>query len=86
MEGIERGAPEGGWGSGRAWLEGGARTGLTFGSGAMQAVLRLYEKHKGNPPTIRNAPPVTGNILWAKQLLNRIEVTVRTELVGEGGC
>ena len=26
---------------------------------------------------MRNTPPVTGNILWAKQLLNRIEEPMR---------
>ena len=26
-----------------------------------------------NPPVQRNAPPVAGNIMWARQLLRRIE-------------
>ena len=43
----------------------------------LEAVQRLYEKQKGAPPLLRNAPPVTGNILWAKQLLRRIEDPMR---------
>ena len=39
----------------------------------LEAVQRLYERQKSQPPMLRNAPPVTGNILWAKQLLRRIE-------------
>jgi hypothetical protein len=34
---------------------------------------KLYEKHKYAPPVPRNAPPVAGNIMWARQLLRRIE-------------
>jgi len=43
----------------------------------LEAVQRLYEKQKGAPPLLRNAPPVTGNILWAQQLLRRIEEPMR---------
>ena len=32
-----------------------------------------YERNKESPPIPRNAPPVAGNILWARQLLRRIE-------------
>ena len=32
-----------------------------------------YERNKESPPIARNAPPVAGNILWARQLLRRIE-------------
>lgn len=39
----------------------------------LEAVQKLYEKHKYEPPVPRNAPPVTGNIMWARQLLRRIE-------------
>mmetsp|Transcript_5388 Transcript_5388/g.12712 ORF Transcript_5388/g.12712 Transcript_5388/m.12712 type:complete len:4322 (-) Transcript_5388:507-13472(-) len=39
----------------------------------LEAVQHLYEKHKYAPPVPRNAPPVTGNIMWARQLLRRIE-------------
>ena len=30
-----------------------------------------------NPPVPRNAPPVAGNIMWARQLLRRIETPMR---------
>lgn len=32
-----------------------------------------YEEQKDNPPIPRNAPPVSGNIAWARQLLRRAE-------------
>ena len=39
----------------------------------LETVQRLYEKHKSAPPFARNLPPVTGAIVWARQLLRRIE-------------
>jgi dynein heavy chain len=39
----------------------------------LDAVQRTYEKYKGAPPMVRNAPPVAGNITWCRQLLRRIE-------------
>jgi len=39
----------------------------------LEAVQKLYEKNKYEPPIPRNAPPVAGNIMWARQLLRRIE-------------
>jgi dynein heavy chain len=39
----------------------------------LETVQKLYDKQKAAPPTIRNAPPVSGNILWSRQLLRRIE-------------
>lgn len=39
----------------------------------LEAVQRLYERHKEEPPRPRNAPPVAGRILWARDLLARIE-------------
>ncbi len=33
----------------------------------------LYENNKHKPPVPRNAPPIAGNIMWARQLLRRIE-------------
>ena len=39
----------------------------------LEAVQRLYERHKAEPPVPRNAPPVAGRILWARHLLARIE-------------
>lgn len=38
----------------------------------LNVVSDLYEKLKGSPPLARNAPPVAGNILWARHLLRRI--------------
>ncbi|CAD7698753.1 unnamed protein product [Ostreobium quekettii] len=39
----------------------------------VDAVQKIYETHKSNPPVVRNAPPVAGNIMWARQLFQRIE-------------
>ena len=39
----------------------------------LETVQRLYEKQKQSPPTVRNAPPVTASIMWARQLMRRIE-------------
>ena len=39
----------------------------------LETVQRLYEKQKQQPPTVRNAPPVTASIMWARQLMRRIE-------------
>ena len=41
--------------------------------GDLEVVSRSYEKLKNNPPLVRNVPPVTGNVLWARQLMRRIE-------------
>jgi len=38
----------------------------------LQDVLRLYEKQKTKPPIPRNLPPVAGNIMWSRHLLQRI--------------
>lgn len=40
----------------------------------LEAVQRLYERHKSAPPVPRNAPPVAGCIMWARHLLRRIQV------------
>jgi dynein heavy chain len=37
--------------------------------GDLEVVSRTYEKLKNNPPLVRNVPPVTGNVLWARQLM-----------------
>eukprot|EP00854_Cymbomonas_tetramitiformis_P002070 gene2070-2767_t len=39
----------------------------------LDAVQKLYEKHKHSPHLVRDAPPVAGNIMWSRQLLRRIE-------------
>ena len=46
----------------------------------LEAVQKLYEKHKHAPPVVRNAPPVAGNIMWARQLLRRIEMPMKRYL------
>ena len=43
----------------------------------LEIIQRLYETHKAAPPTVRNVPPVMGNILWAQQLLHRVEDPMR---------
>ena len=44
-------------------------------------IQKLYERHKLAPPLPRNAPPVAGNIMWARQLLRRIEVPMQTWVI-----
>ena len=39
----------------------------------LSQVQDIYEKYKHNPPMPRNTPPVTGNILWSRHLLRRIQ-------------
>lgn len=36
-----------------------------------------YEKHKHHPPIPRNLPPVAGNVMWARHLLNRIQAPMK---------
>lgn len=48
----------------------------TYGAD-LEAVLKLYEKHKHAPPIARDMPPVAGNIMWARQLLRRIEEPIK---------
>lgn len=43
----------------------------------LENVQKMYEKHKYKPPVPRNAPPVAGNIMWARQLLRRIELPMQ---------
>ena len=38
----------------------------------IQYVTDVYNEHKNSPPRQRGAPPVVGNILWARQLLRRL--------------
>lgn len=40
----------------------------------IEKVQQYYEKHKRSPKIPRNAPPMAGRILWARQLLKRIEL------------
>eukprot|EP01012_Entosiphon_sulcatum_P023115 TRINITY_DN280_c0_g1_i7.p1 TRINITY_DN280_c0_g1~~TRINITY_DN280_c0_g1_i7.p1 ORF type:complete len:2218 (+),score=554.82 TRINITY_DN280_c0_g1_i7:76-6729(+) len=39
----------------------------------LENVQKTYERHKQNPPTVRNWPPIASNITWSRQLLRRIE-------------
>lgn len=43
----------------------------------LEAVQAAYEEHKHRPPLPRNAPPIAGNIMWARQLLQRIEAPMQ---------
>jgi dynein heavy chain len=43
----------------------------------LDAVQKIYEKHKHSPALPRNAPPVAGDIMWSRQLLRRIEEPMR---------
>ncbi len=64
-------------GDGQADLE--AKYQVIFQSYAadLEAVQKLYEKHKAAPPLPRNTPKVAGSIMWARQLLRRIELPIR---------
>ncbi|XP_076826623.1 dynein axonemal heavy chain 5 [Brachyhypopomus gauderio] len=42
----------------------------------LEHVRKLYQKHKHNPPIPRNIPPVTGKIMWSRQLFRRIQSTM----------
>lgn len=41
--------------------------------GELDEVQEQYDLEKMAPPMPRNAPPVAGNIMWARQLLTRVE-------------
>lgn len=43
----------------------------------LEAVRKLYQKLKNEPPTARNLPPVAGRIAWARQLYRRIDGPMR---------
>ncbi|KIZ06068.1 Dynein gamma chain, flagellar outer arm [Monoraphidium neglectum] len=43
----------------------------------LEAVQAAYEANKHKPPLPRNAPPIAGNIMWARQLLRRIEAPMQ---------
>ncbi|XP_040286209.1 dynein heavy chain 8, axonemal [Bufo bufo] len=38
----------------------------------LQSTKMLYEHYKEDPPAVKNMPPVSGRILWSRQLLSRI--------------
>ncbi|XP_054841808.1 dynein axonemal heavy chain 5 [Eublepharis macularius] len=39
----------------------------------IEMVSKLYSKQKTDPPMARNLPPISGKILWARQLFHRIQ-------------
>ncbi|XP_029442962.1 dynein heavy chain 5, axonemal-like [Rhinatrema bivittatum] len=39
----------------------------------LDLVRKLYQKQKENPPAPRNVPPITGKIMWARQLFRKID-------------
>uniref|UniRef100_A0A8C8RI05 Dynein axonemal heavy chain 5 n=1 Tax=Pelusios castaneus TaxID=367368 RepID=A0A8C8RI05_9SAUR len=39
----------------------------------LDLVRKLYQKQKENPPMPRNVPPITGKIMWARQLFRKID-------------
>eukprot|EP00960_Hanusia_phi_P046745 758011-Hanusia_phi.AAC.1 len=43
----------------------------------LEKIQKIYEKQKVSPPTVWNLPPVSANIIWAKQLLAKIEEPMR---------
>ncbi|KAM4028219.1 dynein axonemal heavy chain 5-like [Anomaloglossus baeobatrachus] len=43
----------------------------------LDMVRKLYQKHKDSPPTPRNVPPITGKIMWARQLYRKIDQPMR---------
>ena len=49
----------------------------------LETVQRLYEKQKAQPPGVRNAPPVTASIMWARspRLRRRFPSTTRRSAV-----
>ncbi|XP_040553568.1 dynein axonemal heavy chain 8 isoform X1 [Gallus gallus] len=38
----------------------------------LEAIKKIYQIHKDDPPLARNMPPVAGKILWVRQLFRRI--------------
>lgn len=43
----------------------------------LEAVRKLYQKLKNEPPTARNLPPVAGRIAWARQMYRRIDAPMK---------
>ncbi|XP_039592867.1 dynein heavy chain 5, axonemal isoform X2 [Polypterus senegalus] len=39
----------------------------------IEMVSKIYTKHKNEPPIARDLPPISGKILWARQLFRRIQ-------------
>ena len=45
---------------------------LQFGK-EIDHTTKIYQKHKNEPPTGRDLPPIAGKIAWARQLYRRIQ-------------
>ncbi|KAG9479366.1 hypothetical protein GDO78_012827 [Eleutherodactylus coqui] len=43
----------------------------------LDMVRKLYQKHKDSPLIPRNVPPITGKIMWARQLYRKIDQPMR---------
>lgn len=43
----------------------------------LDAVRKIYEKNKEDPPLSRNLPPTAGRIIWARQLYQRISLPIK---------
>ncbi|XP_043921456.1 dynein axonemal heavy chain 5-like [Protopterus annectens] len=43
----------------------------------LDLVRKLYQKQKDNPPLPRNMPPVSGKIMWARQLFRKIDYPMK---------
>jgi len=43
----------------------------------LDAVRKIYEKNKEDPPLSRNLPPTAGRIIWARQLYQRISIPIK---------
>lgn len=39
----------------------------------LESIQKRYEKWKSSPPVMRNTPPVSGAIMWARNLFRRME-------------
>lgn len=34
---------------------------------------KLYTRYKDDPPIVRNVPPISGKIMWVRQLAEKIQ-------------
>eukprot|EP00105_Crassostrea_gigas_P037004 XP_019921152.1 PREDICTED: dynein heavy chain 8, axonemal [Crassostrea gigas] len=39
----------------------------------LEDIKKLYTKHKDDPPIVRNVPPISGKIMWVRQLAEKIQ-------------
>eukprot|EP01060_Flectonema_neradi_P002972 TRINITY_DN11858_c1_g1_i1.p1 TRINITY_DN11858_c1_g1~~TRINITY_DN11858_c1_g1_i1.p1 ORF type:complete len:4751 (+),score=995.77 TRINITY_DN11858_c1_g1_i1:132-14255(+) len=43
----------------------------------LEQVHKTFERHKANPPLVRNVTKVAGSIMWARQLLRKVEAPMK---------